>query len=418
MNYATCLLTIHGIGLQHEPDDAHDIPGYADGLHQMLVDRLGASLLGDDPERGSGRKLPGDRGPVYVRSDYPARSGKTAAGLERLSRPLAPESAKASHVALIYCGLEPDVPRPGSMTETVARGAFSVGHYATVRGAVGMLFRDVTAAMKSGPPGDGQLQVRDDQAHGHHPLLALAGVVTRHPETDPTGPFAVLRNIEDDVAAYVCRNDLRQRVRDFVREALLRLAQRDDVEKIIVNAHSQGTVVAYDVVREAAPATLAKIPWLITAGSPLRKFADTLSWGSEIGGIAKIPNWCNVWDALDPVADPLTPGRDWKRGERAQPTEPPLFVGIDSIGQVTDAGVVDCKVDNVAVVPGTGLRAHDYWGDEPYFVTPLAAVIEDVVKGTSSVSATTFPDHFAAPTLVARAADARATTSKDASSVT
>lgn len=407
MTSRVCLLTIHGIGLQHEPDDTHDIPGYADGLHQMLVDRLGTALLGDDPERDGGRTVAGDRGPVYVCSEYPARSGDTAAGLERLDRPLAPASAAAAHVALIYCGLEENVPDPGSMTETVARGAFSVGHYATIRGVVSMLFHDVGAATKSGPPGQGQLRVRDDQAHRHHPLLAIAGVVTRRPTTDPTGPFAVLRNVEDDVAAYVCRNDLRQRVRDFVRQALLRLAERGDVDKIIVNSHSQGTVVAFDIVREATPPTLAKIPWLITVGSPLRKYADTLSWGSEIGGIVAIPNWCNVWDELDPVADPLTPGRNWKRGQVSRPTEPPLFVSIDSVGQVAKAEVVDCKVDNVAVVPGTGLRAHDYWGDEPYFVSPLAAVIEDVVSGTETVSAATFHDHFAAPSLVARAADAQ-----------
>lgn len=404
---AVCLLTIHGIGFQHAPDDAQDIAGYADGLHDKLVKRLGPAFLGDDPERRD-RDHDGDRGPVYVSSEWPPASGNIADGLARLDpgRPLAPAGSRAAHVALIYCGLESTARQPLALSQTVERGAFSVGQYATVRGAVSMLFHDITAALKPGPPGQGQLRVRDDANHGHHPFLTLAGLVTRHPTQDPSGPFTVLRNVEDDVAAYVCRNDLRQRVRDFVRQALVRLAQRGDVDRIVVNAHSQGTVVAFDVVREAEDDILARIPWLITAGSPLRKYADTLAWGVDVGGIRAIPNWLNAWDALDPVADPLAQGPKWKRG---QPLEIPppggLFLELDDRGNSVPAKVVDCQVDNVKVVPGTGLRAHDYWGDDPYFVAPLAAVLQDVA-GAGALTAAEFGDHFDQRELAAAGAGA------------
>ena len=41
--------------------------------------------------------------------------------------------------------------------------------------------------------------------------------------------------LEEDVCAYVCRNDSRTRIRDFVREALLRLLARRDVDQLVVN---------------------------------------------------------------------------------------------------------------------------------------------------------------------------------------
>ena len=71
--------------------------------------------------------------------------------------------------------------------------------------------------------------------------------VTARPATDPLGGVtAVLGYLDDDVALYVCRNDLRERVRSFVHDALLRLCCRDDVEAVVVNGHSNGTVIAAD----------------------------------------------------------------------------------------------------------------------------------------------------------------------------
>jgi hypothetical protein len=51
-----------------------------------------------------------------------------------------------------------------------------------------------------------------------------------------------------DVAAYVARNDLRERVRGFVELALLKLLDRPDIGALVINAHSQGTIICWDVL--------------------------------------------------------------------------------------------------------------------------------------------------------------------------
>ena len=398
----TVLLTIHGIGFQQFPEPG--VPGYADGLHGKLVRLLDGTppILGNDPDvdNAKGRESASQQGPVYVQSSWPPGSNLNEAGLSRLDKPLATPGSRAAHVVLVYSHLEEMAPDPGSMWETIARGAAGVGHYATVRGLAGMLFHDVAAALKHGPdepahpdgkPG-GELQVRSDVHRGRHSFIRLLQTVVRQPANDVSGALNVLRTVEDDVAAYVCRNDLRVRVRDFVRNALDRLARRDDVQAIILNSHSQGTVLTFDVLREASDPVRDKVRWLITAGSPLRKYAETLSWGTDVGRIRADLRWCNAWDELDPVADPLEPALDWKRGEPIdQDTKRGLFKIVDfAKGTEADAPVVDHKVDNVAHVPGTGLRAHDYWGDEPDFVAPLAEVIRDVAEGANRLTAADF----------------------------
>lgn len=393
----TVLLTIHGIGFQQFPDDAAGVAGYADGLQAKLHRALGGTLLGDDPERTVA-------GPVYVSSHYPPE--KTFAreeGLKRLDRPLAPAGSAAAHVALVYVPSEETAPDPGSMTETIARGVFGVGHYATVRGAVSMIFHDIGAALHHGPPapaadGEGELKVRSDVHKGRHPVMRALQFVTPQAAPHGSGLLEVLRTVEDDVAAYVSRNDLRQRVRDFVHLALFRLAQRTDVDSIVVNAHSQGTVVAFDVVRQMSPEVTGRIRWLITAGSPLRKYAEMLSWGNDTGAIAQVPQWLNAWDRFDPVADPLEPDATWKRGQEVTPQTPRgLFQNVNwADGTQAPAGVVDCEVRNVTYVPGSGLRAHDYWGDVEQFVTPLAAVLQDVATGAHAMAAADFASKFAA----------------------
>src|SRR5713226_1584618 len=66
------------------------------------------------------------------------------------------------------------------------------------------------------------------------------------PSSSPSGLLTLLHTIEDDVACYVCHNEERERVRSFVSEAILRLATRDDVDAIIFNTHSNGTVIGHE----------------------------------------------------------------------------------------------------------------------------------------------------------------------------
>jgi len=47
----------------------------------------------------------------------------------------------------------------------------------------------------------------------------------------------------------VTRNDLRERVRSFVGDALLRLIDRPDISGVVINAHSQGTLLCWDAPR-------------------------------------------------------------------------------------------------------------------------------------------------------------------------
>jgi hypothetical protein len=409
----TCLVTIHGIGFQQFPEP--DKAGYADGLHQRLVAYLPPRLLGDDPSPKRVRR--GEPAPVYVQSSWPPGSHRREAGLARLGtvdgatldirgQELVSGESRVAHVALVYSGLEGTTPDPQSMLTTLGRGVTGVRRYATWRGLAGTLIRDVAAILRppskrpvepptDAPPSQGQLSVRTDVQPGRHPWLRAMQMITRRPTTDTQGTVSLLRTLEDDVAAYVCRDDLRARVRDFVRDALTRIALRPDVCRIVINAHSQGTVIAFDVLRELDPQVAAKVRWLITAGSPLRKYARMLSWTTSVShriSVASDGRWCNVWDEVDPVADPLGPAEDWRRGQKLDADTPQgLFALVDgTTGDSQKAQVVDCKVDNANLVVGSGLRAHDYWGNERQFVIPLAAVLEDVAQEIDSLSACDF----------------------------
>lgn len=205
-----------------------------------------------------------------------------------------------------------------------------------------------------------------------------------------SGLFDTLRHLEDDVAAYVARNDLRERVRGFVREALLRLAERDDVRRIVINAHSQGTVLSFDVLRELAFSALPKIKAFVTSGSPLRKYTDMFCWGNDVGRIGTIPEWINYWDREDPVADPLFP-QIWQPGGDGSPANdsPGLYQTLDTEnGTLSTMQIQDQKVDNLTNSVGGGLQAHNYWDNEPDVVTPLASMLQEIHAGTRLVART------------------------------
>jgi pimeloyl-ACP methyl ester carboxylesterase len=204
------------------------------------------------------------------------------------------------------------------------------------------------------------------------------------------GLLAVLRALEDDVADYVCRNDLRERVRGFVQQALCRLAARADVDTIVVNAHSQGTVVAFDVLARSAP---LKVRALVTAGSPLRKYVDLFAWGDRAGlfrTLMQRDQWCwlNAYDPRDPVADPLRPPRGWRLGDDPEPSseEPTLFQIVDPnkpFAEAKDCPVIDYVVNNVEHSVGTGLRAHAYWDNAADFIPRLVTLLGEFTHPTS-----------------------------------
>lgn len=383
-----CLVTIHGIGFQHAP--VNGVGGYADGLHASLQ-RFLPTLISGDPVSEFGR--PAGVGAVYVHSDWPPGSGRTDEGLKRLGRwvagdtshrslditgvPLASEDRLVAHVALVYAGLEEREPHLGAVMETLAKAAWGSHKYATIPGLLKMGLTDTWAILHRPrtpaaaiAPG---LQVRSRTAGGGE------GVA---PSSDPSGPLQVIEQLDQDVSTYVVRNDLRTRVRSFAHEAILRICSRSDVSCVVVNAHSQGTVLAFDVVRELPPFAAGKVETLVTAGSPLRKYVDLFFWGTDAGPISTIP-WQNYWDGADPVADPLQPAPTWRRGEPLPPvgSDRGLFESIDSdTGAVHPVQLDDYEVENAAHGAGGGLPAHNYWDNEEQFVKPLAGLLEQITE--------------------------------------
>ena len=287
MGRSLCLVTVHGIGFQQPPEDGR--PGYADALHAHLHEQLGDEL-GDDPKRTEG-------GPVYVKSEVgPSRRE----GLARLdpSNQLAPEG-KIAHLALVYSPSEPLQPRLGSVADVLARAVLAHEHYISALGAVRLLLSDAWAALHEtkGATAASSLRPRSDLAvvaephrlarilHGHHD--ASAG--------EP-GALGIFRALEDDMATYVARNDLRERVRGFVQEALLLIVNRPDVAGVVLNTHSQGTMIGWDVLcrlpffawRDSHDPRASMLRSFVTAGSPIRKFVDMLAWGEQVGQLAAL----------------------------------------------------------------------------------------------------------------------------------
>ncbi len=381
------LLTIHGIGFQRAPSGLAATDGYADPLHEHLRGHLG-DALGDDPKRVAQQ----GRGPVYAESSYPPHSNQTESGIGRLGSwttsgsvdregmDLAPTGAEIAHVALVYSGLEE---QQGDVTALLGLNSLSapVTDYATVGGLVQMALHDLEA-LRQHPPGDGSttpsLRPRTDTTM-HRGIVSriLGRAAPAQADSSATGPLGILHTVEDDVAAYVTRNEHRERVRGFIRDAASRLLGRDDVDGLVVNGHSNGTVMGFDLVSALSPPSAEGVRALITSGSPLRKYVDLLDWGRDAGNLRLLRDgWTNFWDPLDPVADPLAQPYGWKRGQAlvANPGGSMFVIHDPNTGTQGAIAVVDEQVDNVKDSQGGGLRAHNYW-DNDAFAVGAAAVL-------------------------------------------
>ena len=248
------LITVHGIGFQRAPSALDVSDGYADALHEGLRAHLGAKL-GDDPNRLAA----GGRGPVYVQSEFPPRSGATEAGAGRLGRwiasgsvgivgvPLAPPGAEVAHVALVYSGLEEQGTDLVALRGLEVLGLPSLASYATLGGIARMIVSDLEALRRShaaaGAAAHRGVFGRLLRRRGDEPPADAAG----------TGSLASLRAFEDGVAAYVARNEHRERVRAFLRDAVSRVLARSDVDGVAVNGLSNGTVMAFDTIAALSP---------------------------------------------------------------------------------------------------------------------------------------------------------------------
>jgi hypothetical protein len=410
----TCIVTIHGIGFQQPPGlgtDGKLVAGYADNLHKHLSDELnkdGVELLSDDPDRRSHQM--GDSVPIYVESVWPPESRDREAGLRRLGtwvddprtglavsherreepkQKLVKEKARLAHVALVYSRLEGEGPRLGATIITLARTIANLRRYGHAGTLVKTLYLDLIQpllkrlwAKVSGHPlydpsvAVPSLRVREDNQKN----ATGKGSAPRH----PSGFMAILRQLENDVAAYICDNGSRQRVRSFVLDALLRLASRDDVAGIILNTHSNGTLIGLDVVQELPPLAAKKIRAIITAGSPIRKYVDLFTWGEYLALEPKITPWLEQWwnfyDERDIVADQLRPWAGWKRG--MEPTEKQLngiYQAASPGGEIIPVLIKDIQVNNVKNSPVGGIPAHNYWDNTEEFIPQVAELVRNVV---------------------------------------
>ncbi|MCW3069373.1 MAG: hypothetical protein JWL67_1998 [Solirubrobacterales bacterium] len=386
------LVTVHGIGFEQpatadkEGNLAEE--GYADALHAGLKEVL--PELGHDPQP--------PHTVVYVKSSV---DGSTAEGLKRLREPLVADGTIA-HVALVYAPLEPATPEFGPVLGTLGRAIISLRKYATIPGFLKLLARDLWALFRgtSSPPPP-PLEGRT----GHPPLPSLrprtdlrTGLLRRRRSDKPPKASTIIRALAVDVATYVELNMVRERVRGFVQNALLTILACEDVEAVVINAHSQGTVVCWDVLarlpfytwQDASPKDPAgeKLCAFVTAGSPIRKYIDLFTWGPLVGQLAArleqpVPKsrWVNFWDPRDPVADPLDPAQAWRPGEpigEHRGEDIGLLVGRNpSSGEPWHVTVDDRQVDNVHQSRGGGLQAHSYWDNRGEFVQELA----DILRG-------------------------------------
>ena len=165
-------------------------------------------------------------------------------------------------------------------------------------------------------------------------------------------------------------------MRGFVQEALQKLLEHPQVDVIVVNAHSQGTVLCWDVLCrlplfDDKLGWTKRIPVFVTAGSPVRKYVDVFSWGHRVGQMAAFKHgelaWRNYYDPCDPVADALDPT--------------PLVAVDRGSGIECHFPIADHRISNVEHSSGGGLQAHDYWNNETEFVAPLGELLHELVAG-------------------------------------
>jgi hypothetical protein len=384
----TCIVTIHGIGFEQPPQPGVPNSGYADPLHQHLKKCLG-DALSDDPKRV--RDTPGDNGVIYIESRWRDVQGHASReeGMRRLGvwcddmrqiddkdAPLVAHDEPIAHVALVYSNLEPKEPENGAMLLTLESSLASAPHYASVSELLHMALTDGLAMI-------GHHAANNPEPTSTHPRSDLWSRSVKHlgklghatPAPAP-GLLAALRFLEDDVACYVCHNEERERVRSFVFEALMRLACRKDVGSIVINAHSNGTVIALDVLRRLPEGVTGKIKAFVTAGSPLRKYVDLFQWGNQVQCPSPLEPWYNFWDPCDPVADPLNPPISWHVGDAIRPSQEKLFSRIDLTSETPYwISVSDLRIDNVQNSYGGGMQAHNYWDNKKEFVPKLAAIV-------------------------------------------
>jgi hypothetical protein len=318
--------------------------------------------------------------------------------------PLAHRGASIAHVALVYSALEGSGVQvvPSTITLFMALSSLLRGNYDSIFHLLKMFWMDgyflqrffAQAHARNGTWPDGQnlaahetngasacsLCVRQDG--GVQTVLGQRkSLFGAQRSVAPDAINVVSMQLQNDVAMYICANNMREQIRNFVLGALQRLACRQDVSSIVINAHSNGSVIALDALRSLHPHSASKIKAIITAGSPLRKYATLFTWGQSLEMLHPIPVWKNFWDPHDFIADPLQPCFEWHRNKNPLPDQlTGLYWAVDpETGKKTPLPVEDIRVDNAAAIPyDHGLMVHNYWDNQKEFIPRLAACLSEV----------------------------------------
>ena len=357
----TCLVTIHGVGFQQD--------GYADKL-QANLSAVMPGQIRPDVVYVSGNWPPNDPGLDKLGTWNNPDHRRITAGEELFT------SGSIAHIALVYSNTEGTGDHLLVAMEAAAEAALALGNLKTLQDSAHIGVDFAEAALADARAASGSVWAKTKQLLAH----SSAGV----PDAQPTSVSAgrgedTLRALVNDMAMYVVRNSHRERVRSFVHEAILRLCSRDDVEAVVINGHSNGTVIATDVLRQLPPSATGKVAWLVTSGSPLKKYNDFFGWGTEfflsvtsppagqIAGGLVLPfgHWTNFYDGKDPVADPLNH----------------LFKAYDAHnGKEQDVDVQDTEVHNLQYSPAGGLQAHNYWDNREDWIPKMADILRAVIK--------------------------------------
>jgi V8-like Glu-specific endopeptidase len=142
-----------------------------------------------------------------------------------------------------------------------------------------------------------------------------------------------VRDQANDVANYVSNNGVRLAIQRRLSDKLFEVHTKYPGASVILGSHSQGTIIAYDVLRLNG-AQYSRVDTWVTMGCPLGWYLNFGRWGGEQLGIPPSLKWLNFWDSKDPVGRALSSMVTW---EKPRPD--------------------DVDVNN----HGRGLDPHDHW---------------------------------------------------------
>jgi len=108
---------------------------------------------------------------------------------------------------------------------------------------------------------------------------------------DAVGDFTTY--LEDDIQAL--------NIRESVASTIDWLVDNQGCEQVVVLAHSQGTVVAFDALASKSPAHIDKVKKLITFGTALNKAFELAHQQRLAGTLPGHIYWLDVWAYYDPV---------------------------------------------------------------------------------------------------------------------